>query len=331
MKKLKQRLIGLTASCLIASTSYAECDTCSQLVTMNTTLSSIYTNTTSMTAAMSKLLELLTMALFSTVPSISNSMAEFTIIPAVQNSTYIEQQNIRSTLDTAYQGSVEENQTFKGIYKTLFNNYLLGGQDAATSIDPALMSAASLYLDPSKPNYYDETQKSNAQRYIALLSGSAVDHLRVPSNSWLSNKESKDQDNIRNVVSNYYTFNAIHSAIADNLAYVYALNTGHTLEGSLNDYSQAMISESGLLTYIQQSKVTNEDWFKQLAIMPLSGTLKEAAILIAGCFLELQRIEEIQRRLLVTESTNTALLMMTIQDFSQKLNQADQQDISKLL
>ena len=65
---------------------------------------------------------------------------------------------MRQILDTAYQGSSEENQTFKSIYQTLFNNYLLGG-DGATSIDPAIMSAASLYLDPSQPGYYDETQK----------------------------------------------------------------------------------------------------------------------------------------------------------------------------
>lgn len=330
MNTVKQRLLCFFASLLISSASYAECDTCSQMITMNTTLSGIYTNTGSMTSAMSKLLELLTLALFSTVPSISDSMAEFTIIPSLQNSTYTEQQRMRQILDTAYQGSSEENQTFKSIYQTLFNNYLLGG-DGATSIDPAIMSAASLYLDPSQPGYYDETQKANAQRYIALLSGSAVDRLRTPANSWLSNKESKDQDNVRNVVSNYYTFNAIHSAIADNLAYIYALNTGHTLEGSLNDYGQSMMSESGLLTYIQHSKITNEDWFTQLAVMPLSGVLKEATILIAGCFLELQRIEEIQRRLLVTESTSTSLLMMTTQDLAQKLNQSSQQDISKLL
>ena len=337
VKQIKRSFTGLVASLFIASTSYADCDTCSQLVTMNTTLNNIYAvdtsilaNSASVASSMDKLLQLLTTALFGILPSISNSMAEFTIVPGVQSNTYAEQQSLRTTLDLAYQGSAEENQTFKNNYKTLFSNYLLGG-DGATSLDTAFMSASSLYLDPSKPGYYNETQKSNAKRYVALLSGSAADHLRIPSSAWLSNKDNKGQDNIRTVVSNYYTFNAIHSAIADNLAYVYALNTGHDLQGSLNNYSDSMISESGLLTYIQQNKVENQNWFKQLAVISLSSTMKEATILIAGCFLELQRIEELQRRILVTESTSTSLLMMTTQDLSQKMNQSSQQDVSKLL
>jgi hypothetical protein len=335
--KVRFALTSLVTSLCFIPTSYADCDTCSELVTMNTTLNNIYAadasieaNTASIADSMNKVLQVLTSALFGTVPSIGNSMAEFTIIPGVQSNTYAEQQSIRSTLDTAYQGSAEENQTFKGTYKTLFSNYLLGG-DGATSLDNGFISASALYLDPSKTGYYDETQKANAQRYIALLSGAATNHLRTPSSAWLSNKDNKEQENTRNVVSSYYTYNAIHSAIADNLAYVYALNTGHDLQGSLNNYSSSMISESGLVTYIQQNKVQNQNWFKQLAVMSLSGTLKEATILIAGCFMELQRIEELQRRLLVTQSTNTALLMMTTQDLSQKMNQANQQDVSTLL
>lgn len=308
-------LIGLLYLPLNSNAQQATtCDTCSQLNTISD-------NTTQSNNLLQKLLETVTRALFGSLYNLGNTMTAFTAIPAVQNNRYTDEQTLLHTIETTYQGSSDEGKTLDNNYNAIFNNYLLPGGE---SFDANNASIAALYLNPSDTNFYSEDQRLTAQRYIALASGAAMSTVRKPSNTWLTvSKDSSDKDkkNIRQKVSSYYTFSAIQSAIADNFAYIYGLNTGQPIEGTLDNYSKAMISESGLITYILSQKAENQDWYTQLKDMGIIGLLREQTILLGGSFLMLTRIEEDLRRILVTNSAQATLALLGTQTLTDAISQ----------
>lgn len=311
---IKRRLLAhavLIASLYIplnvnADQSALTCDVCSKLDTLNTT-------ETSTNNFLQKLLAIVTDALFGNFYSIDNTMSAFTAVPAVENNGYSDQQALLTAIETSYQGSSDQDATFTNNYSTLFNDYFLGGK---TPFNPSDASISALYLNPTDPaSYYSDDQSLSARRYIMLVSGAAESKLRKPD-SWLTENgaDTKDEKTkIRQQVTDYYTFSAMQSAVADNFAYIYGLNTGQAIDGSLDQYSSGMISASGLLTYIQSQKAENVDWYSQLKTLGVADLLREQAILLGGSFLMLSRIEEDLRRLLVTNSVQTSLNIMTTQ------------------
>lgn len=293
------------------------CDTCSQISELNSTADSIE-NT------LEKLLTLMTTVLFGEVYDLGNTMTAFTAVPAVQNNAYSDEQALLHAIEKTYQGNTEENKTLENNYTTIFNDYLLSQNKV---FDSSNASISSLYLNPSSNNPYSEDQRLAAQRYIMLVSGAAMSTARMPSSEWLtinSDNSEKDKDKIRQNVSTYYTYSAMQSAIADNLAYIYGLNTGQTIDGSLDNYSNSMISESGLINYIASQKAENETWYNNLKNMGILSLLREQTILLGGGFLMLTRIEEDLRRLLVTNSIQTSLILVAAQSISNSMNKTAQ-------
>ncbi|MCD8499830.1 MAG: hypothetical protein LRY43_01665 [Gammaproteobacteria bacterium] len=126
---------------------------------------------------------------------------------------------------------------------------------------------------------------------------------------------------IRTEVSSYYTYSAIQSAIADNFAYIYGLNTGQTIDGTLKDYSSTFMSESGIINYILSQKAVNPDWYDQINNMGVIGLMREQTILLGGSFLMLTRIEESLKRILVTNSAQTTLSLIGSKALSDTLSE----------
>lgn len=308
----------------------ASCDTCSQLTQLNAYAEDTNTYTVATNTTLNTLLERVTLALFGALPALGNGSvaAAFSVVPTVQSNGYAEQQALLHTLETAYQGNADKDSTLINNYSIIFGDYLLQNANSATSFNTANASIAALYLDPSKPGFYSEAQQAQAETYIKLVSGTALSQLRKPSSDWLtvhSGKEDPDRAFIRNQVSNYYTYSALQSAITDNFTYIYGLNKGKKITGSLDDYTESSISESGLFTYIQTQKPENPDWYKQIGGMGVVGLMREQTILMGGCFLMLSRIEEDIRRLLVTNSAQASLLLIAAQSISQSMSQSTAQ------
>lgn len=301
----------------------ATCDTCAQMTTLNSYAQDTSTNTATSSSLLQQLLQTVTLALFGTFYDIGNSMVAFTTIPAVQNNGYADQQSLLRTVETTYKGSKENGGTLINNYNTIFDNYLLP-EGKGASFNENYASIASLYLNPSEAGFYTEDQRLAAQRYIILASGAAMSKVRKPSNDWLrvsNDTKDKDKAKIRDSVSAYYTYSAIESAIADNFSYIYGLNTGQTIDGTLENYNGSTISESGLLNYIQSQKAENEDWYEQLKNMGVTGLMREQTILLGGSFLMLSRIEEDLRRILITNSAQTSLTLIGTQTLTQVISQ----------
>ncbi len=326
----KRRLLAQTAlasllyfSLNTGAQAQSSCDTCAQLSTLNSYAQDTSTNTATSSSLLQQLLQTVTLALFGTFYDIGNSMAAFTAIPAVQNNGYADQQALLHTVETTYKGSKESDSTIINNYKTIFDNYLLPeGNGASFNEDNA--SIAALYLNPSEASFYSEDQRLAAQRYIILASGAAMSKVRKPSSDWLTvsdDNTDKDKEKIRNNVSAYYTYSAIESAIADNFSYIYGLNTGQVIDGTLENYNGSTISESGLLKYIQSQKAENEEWYDQLKNMGVTGLMREQTILLGGSFLMLSRIEEDLRRILITNSAQTSLTLIGTQTLTQIISQ----------
>ncbi len=295
------------------ATGSSSCDTCSQLNTLNINAQTTSDNTSSISKILQELLTVTTNALFGTFVDFGNTMTAFTAIPAVQNNGYADQQQLLHSVEAVYQGSSDEDATLANNYKTIFNDYLLpnGG-----TFDGNNASISTLYINPSSANYYSDDQRLAAQRYIMLASGAAMSTARKPSEKWLKISDSTaeaDKKALEKNVSSYYTLNSMQSAVADNLTYIYGLNTGQPIEGTLDNYSNSMISESGVINYILSQKAESEDWYKQLKNMGTADLLREQTILLGGGFLMLTRIEEDLRRILVTNSVATSLAIIEAQ------------------
>lgn len=314
------------------SANAQSCDTCAQLSTLNAYSQDIDTNAATSSNTLSSLLTLLTNSIFSVLPSLGNTQVALTNIHNVQSDGYLAKQGLLSAVETSFNGSSNTDATMTNNYKTIFQNYLLQQEDSASSFDPRNASIASLYVNPAIAGSYSDEQKLTAQRYIMLASGAAISTAKKPG-SWLkidSNNADADKKRIRTTVSNYYTLSAIQSAIADNFAYIYALNTPQPLiNGPLDNYNGNTISESGLFTYIASQKIENPDWYQEIGTMTIGGLLKEQTVLLGSCFLMLSRIEEDLRRLLITNSTQVTLSLATAQAMNQASTQAA--DIQKLL
>lgn len=322
-KLLKKNICVLAlASALSATSAYADCDSCQELSTISNNTAAIANNTSflgEMASSIQGIILTTTNALFGQLPDIANTTAQYAAIPSVQDAAFEDQRALLSEIETTFKGSVNDGETAEDAYKNIFDNYLI--DDGAPSFNSANASAASLFLNPSKADYYNEEsgQKAAAEKYIQLLSGAALASQRAPDKSWLKNSDNKNKKFTRAMVSQYYTFNATQSLIADNLAYVYGMNTGHDMNGSLDDYSGSTISESGLLKYIQLNKVENEDWYTQLGTMAISAIMQEQTILMAGAFLELTRIEGLLRRQLVTESASASTSLIMARALAQEI------------
>ncbi|MES2203762.1 MAG: hypothetical protein V4496_00925 [Pseudomonadota bacterium] len=323
-------LLYLPISAKAQSTS---CDTCSQLSTLNTSAQTISTNTATTTTELYSILELLTNALFSELPSLGNTQVALTNINNAQNSSFNAQQTLLHDVEKAYQGSSSTNATLSNNYQAIFKNYLLKEDGSATSFDANNTSIAALYVNPSIPGYYSPEQQEAARNYIMLASGAAMSTAQAPG-SWLTDKiDDKDPDpgkkSVRSVVSAYYTYSAIQSAITDNFAYIYGLNTPQPLiDGPLENYSGgSTISESGLFTYIASQKIENPKWYEEIGSMGMWGLLKEQTVLLGSCFLMLSRIEEDLRRILIMNSVQTTMTLTTLQSTSQAL--ANMPDLKK--
>lgn len=318
----KTTLVSLLCLPFTLNAQSSTCDSCAQLNTLNAYAKDIDTNTGSSSNQLAQLIETLTQALFSTLPSFGNTMVTFRNIPDVESHAYADQQALLHSIETVYRGSSSNDATLTDNYKSIFENYLLQQNDSAPSFDSTNASIASLYVDPSVPGAYTEEQRLAAQRYIMLVSGAAMSTAQAPSSSWLkisNDNMDADKKKIRSAVSAYYTFSAIQSAIADNFAYVYGLNTGQKIDSTLEDYNGETISASGLFTYIQTQKIENPDWYMELGSVGVGGLLKEQTILLGSCFLMLSRIEEDLRRILITSSVQTSMTLTTAQSTSQAL------------
>lgn len=305
------------------------CDTCAQLTTLNTYTQDTSTNTATEVTLLQQLLQTVTNALFGVLPALGNGniMAAFTTLPTVEKSVYNDTKIVQTNSETYYQGSTAGSGTLTSNYNTIFHNYLLQEEDSSSSFDPKNASISSLYLNPNEAPFHTQDQNIIAANYIYLASGAAASQMRKPSSDWLtvsSDHKSRDQNKIRKMVSSYYTYTAIQSAIADNFAYIYGLNTGKKFSGTLENYSGSMISESGLFDYIQSQKVENPAWYQQLSGMGVVGILKEQTILVGGCFLMLSRIEEDLRRLLIINSAQTSISLMGTSTLTEQLSKLPQ-------
>ncbi|MCD8524201.1 MAG: hypothetical protein LRY67_00030 [Gammaproteobacteria bacterium] len=311
----------LTPIAASADSASSACDTCSQLQIISAYSQDTSTNTAATNSWLQQLIGVVTNALFGTLYDLGNTMTAFTAIPALQNNGYNDQLSLLHTVETTYQGNSDKNATLENNYKTIFNNYLLpnGG-----TFDVNNASIATLYLNPSSAGYYTDDQRLAAQRYIVLASGAAMSTMRKPSQDWLKiddKSANKDEKKIRTEVSSYYTYSAIQSAIADNFAYIYGLNTGQTIDGTLKDYSSTFMSESGIINYILSQKAVNPDWYDQINNMGVIGLMREQTILLGGSFLMLTRIEESLKRILVTNSAQTTLSLIGSKALSDTLSE----------
>lgn len=331
MKKInivKKIVAGVGCFVFFASVGHADgCDTCQQFSTLNTTAEKMEGDTATTSSTLDTLLQRITLALFGTLPALGNGnvMAAFSILPTMQSDNYDTQKDILNKLETGYQGSTNSNSTLTDNYRQIFGDYLLQEEDSVANFDEKKASIASLYLDPAETSFYSEEQQAAAETYIKLVSGTAASNMHKPSSDWLtisSAHESRDKKNIRHTVSSYYTFSALQSAIADNFAYLYSLNKGEKIVGTLSDYAGTSISQNGLLRYIQTQKTENPEWYSQIGGMGMVGLLKEQTILMGGCFMMLSRIESDLRRILVTTSVQATIGLIGTQQLTEKLNQA---------
>lgn len=329
VKLILTSLVSFSFNTALQAQSSSSCDTCANLATLNTYAQDTSTNTAEASGLLQTLLTRITLALFGALPALGNGSvaAAFSIAPTVENNAYTEQQTLLHSIETAYQGNSNDDGAFANNYSTIFGDYLLQTENSVASFDEKNASIAALYLDPSKATFYDDTQQIQAENYVKLASGVAVSHMRKPSSDWLtisSDHENRDKTNIRKKVSSYYTYSALQSAIADNFTYIYGLNKGKKITGTLEDYPESSISESGLFTYIATQKPENPDWYKQLAGMGIVGLLREQAILTGASFLMLSRIEEDLHRILITNSTQATIALIGTQALSDKLSSVPQ-------
>lgn len=315
--------LGLVASisvALFSTTAQASCDSCTNAIIENTAATA--DNTATIVSYMDELVQKVSTAMFSSAPAVGGNMPAFVAIPATQNLAYGDQLTQLEIMEKNFQGSSETDQTLIDNYKNIFGNYLLQGSDSITDFPIANVSVASLYTDPSlysasstdtsEPNFYSDDQAAIAQKYIQIVSGSANSSWQKPDSTWLKigdKTKGKDKKKIRKYVSNYYTYVAIQSAIADNFAYIYSMNTGYTLDGTLSNYDGSKINEMGLIDYLLR-QIETEDWYTNIAALSLSSAMKVATVLLGGCFLELVRIEHVLNRLLVTQSAQSTLDVM---------------------
>lgn len=334
MKKTiaKTTLATAVALTLCTSTAYADdssCNSCQELSNISDSTAQVAESTSflsSISSSMEGILIGATNALFGNLPDTDYSPAEFSAIPAVQNAAFEDQRELLSAVEKNYHGSYEEDQTPIDSYSNIFGSYLLQNSDGSTNtdtFDPANASATALFLNPSEAGYYTDEQKAAAETYIQLLSGAALSSQRVPDPSWLHNGTQKKDAMTRRMVSQYYTFNAMQSLIADNLSYIYGLNTGHDMDGEIPSYDDSKISESGLIKFIQLDKVENSKWYEDLSSMAISALLQEQVILTAGAFLELTRIEQLLRRQLATESASASTTLTLVQGLGKAMASGD--------
>lgn len=329
---MKKTILSACLLVCLFSVGYADgsgCDTCQQLSTLNLTAEAMESDAATSRSHLDTLLQRITMALFGSLPALGNGdvMAAFSILPQVQNDNYTEQANLLATVETEYKGSASSDDTLTNNYSQIFGNYLLQQTDSAPSFDEKKASIASLSPNPTDLSFYSEEQQAAAETYIKLVSGAAASNLQKPASDWLTistSHELRDKKNIRQTVANYYTFSAIQSAIADNFAYLYSLNRGEKIVGTLSNYSGQSISQNGVLNYVQTQKTENPEWYTQVGGMGIVGLLREQTILMGGCFLMLSRIEGDLRRLLITNSVQSTLGLMTTQQLTEKLNQSTQ-------
>lgn len=323
------------------------CDTCSKLNSIekseqnistnteniSTNTQNISTNTSTASTELYDILTLLTNALFSELPSLGNTQVALTNIHDAQNNSFNTQQTLLHDIETTYKGNSSTDGTLTDNYQAIFKGYLLKESGSASSFDPNNASIAALSLNPSVAGYYSPEQQEAARNYILLASGAAMSTAQAPG-SWLTDKiDDKNPDpgkkQVRSAVSAYYTYSAIQSAIADNFAYLYGLNTPQPLiDGPLEDYSGSTISESGLFTYIESQKIENPKWYEEIGGMGMWGLLKEQTVLLGSCFLMLSRIEEDLRRILIMGSVQTTMTLTALQSTSQAL--ANAPDLSSL-
>lgn len=329
---LKKIIVGLGSLILSVSAALADgsCDTCQQLSQLNTTAQNTETNTATSSSTLNSLLQQTTYAFSGSGQTLGNGniMAAFSIMPQMGANSYNAQATLLHTIETEYQGNANSStSTMSDNYSEIFHNYLLQEEDSIGSFNEKNASVSSLYLDPSQGGFYTDDQQVAAETYIKLASGVAMSSMQKPSSDWLTinpDHVTRDQNNIRRKVGAYYTFSALQSAIADNFAYIYSLNKGEKISGSLENYSGKSISQSGILNYIETQKTENPNWYSDLGGMGILGLLREQTILLGGCFVMLMRIEEDLRRLLITNSVQTSVSLIGTQQLTDKLNQSPQ-------
>ena len=323
---LKRTLLSSAVATLLSTSAAYACDSCTELTTIsdNTTqISSSLTTLDSLISTMQGILTASTGALFGSLPDNDYSPAEFSAIPAVQSAAHNDETSLLNAVETNFRGTYEENKTAENAYNNIFGSYLMqnsDGSDSNASFDTSNASASSLFLDPGETGYYTDDQQTTAETYIQLLSGAAVSTQRAPDKSWLHNDNSKERKYTRSQVSQYFTMNAIQSLVADNLSYIYSLNTGHPVDGDLGNYQESSISESGLIKYIQQNKVENPSWYTDIGMMAISALLQEQVILTAGAFLELTRIEDLMKRQLAMQSASTSTSLIMMQGLAEQIS-----------
>jgi hypothetical protein len=326
IKKSISRL-GLAASvsaALFATTVQAQsCDSCTNTIIENTAATA--DNTAGIEAYMEELVGNMTTAMFSSAPAVGSNMPAFVAIHKAQTNAYGDQLTQLKTMEENFQGSSDEDQTLITNYQNVFGDYLLQNEKSISEFSADNVSVASLYTDPSTPSYYrNDDEVSAAQKYIQIVSGSASSSWQKPG-SWLEiNDDSADKDEkkIRKYVSNYYTYMAIQSAIADNFAYIYSLNTGYSIDGSLSNYDDSSISEMGLVDYLL-NQIESEEWYSDVAALSISSAMKVATVLLGGCFLELVRIEHVLDRLLITQSAQSTLDLVNGAIVSESMSSAE--------
>lgn len=340
MLSIKKSIVhlGVSAALLAITTQAQSCDSCTNAIidntgdtANNTAHTANYTadtaNNTSLIASyMKEVVDMLTVALFSSAPNIGSNMPAFVALPEAQTNAYSDQLTQLKTIEQNFQGSSDEDQTLIDNYKNIFGNYLLQNNDSISEFSTDNVSVASLYTDPSEPNYYrNDDEISAAQKYIQIVSGSASSTWQKPSSDWLKINDDtveKDEKKIRKYVSNYYTYMAIQSAIADNFAYIYSLNTGYSMDGGLSNYDDSKISEMGLINYLL-NEIESTDWYSNVAVLSLSNAAKIATVLLGGCFLELVRIEHVLDRLLITQSAQSTLDLVNGAILSENMSTAE--------
>ncbi|MFN3234866.1 MAG: hypothetical protein ACE365_05590 [Gammaproteobacteria bacterium] len=313
---------------VVAQPGFAECNACVYLQDIDTNtdnsatyLKAIDTNTDQSAIYLGEIYDMLSDLTSDSPSDLSNTMASYTIYTGMLENSYSQGLEELSKLEAYFQGQ-DDGSTLSANYKSLFPKALGGEQ--SDDYFPNALSAKVLFLSPSTTSYYDDDQDKEAQYYIAYLSGSASSQLKKPDDSW-ENTDSDDSEvatAIREYNSFYYNVVAAQSLVAYNFSQLYALNKGQDLDtensDGLNNYSKSKISISGLLQYFVNEKASNEQWYEDLGSMTVTAVVKEIAMLVAGCLLELHRIEGLERQCLAAQ---TSLL-------SQALGSAAQQGSS---
>lgn len=333
---MKKILIALTSLCLaLPIGSYADTTTenTNSSDANSAILQDIDLNTASTTSILSKMLLTLTISLFSKLPSLGTTMASMVAMPSANDNAYNNQVNMMNTLQSYYMGNTS-GSTLSSNYTNIYHDYLLNNDDGTsttTSFPDSYLSANSLFLNTNTPSYYSDEQKTAAQAFVTILSGTGSSELRKPDADWLkidSSRDTYDQEaNIRKYVTLYSQLAATQSVVDYDLSYIYSRNVGFDMSNQLEDYNDPnkKISASGLIQYTLKNKLYNTAWHTNLGAMSVSAVLKEIAELIGACLLELVNIDNVMQKELVTQS---ALLSLTLQNADLML-QAQAQKINK--